>query len=323
MKNKRIAAAVLVLALMLSLSACRLAREDGGEIKSKDRLIGVFVTMEYLDLFDFEAYMNDNVGSFTHSGEIFVDGSQYQGRLYAALKPKILTNSDTGETTQIQEYVFEGIEGVPYFAATIPETAADYSSIGTNSGGAVSDGHMGLHCSDEEDMLTLDGTIYVSQGQNSSYYVNPVYQSVDGSVYAVSGSGYLSSDDQGEGTVFTKTLEETTTVTENRKSKKESSSIKISLAVLYAPKEIVVLQMDADSAVLARESYDPGTLPDKLSPEPGTAYILVETHKRDSEGKIRVSRVLFDRSTESMQSFYARADGVCIKQWTALAWPVV
>lgn len=321
MKHKRTAAAALALTLMFSLSACRLAREDGGENKSEDRLIGVFVTPEYLDLFDFEAYMNDNIGSIMDGGEISADGKRYQGRLYATLKPQTLTNLETGETTEMREYVFEDVAGVPYYAATVPATAEEDSYTSSSSDGAVSDGHTGLHYGDDEDKITLEGTIYLLPRQDASYYVNPVYQSADGSVYAVTGSGYMMSGVQSEGSVFTQTIEATTAITENGKSKKQSSSIKVSLAVMFIPEEIVLLQMDDDSAMLAREAYTPGTLPDKLRPEANTAYILVETRKRDSEGKVQVTRTVCDRNDESMESFYARADGVCVKQWTALEWP--
>lgn len=65
MKNKKrkslcLSVLLLMQLLMLTLlSGCQLAREDEGE--NGDRLVGVFVTTEYIDLFDMERYLNDNL----------------------------------------------------------------------------------------------------------------------------------------------------------------------------------------------------------------------------------------------------------------------
>ena len=68
---------LLILIFVLSLSGCQLARTD---LESTgDRLVGVLVTEEYLDLFDMEAYLNDNLNVF--KGDMVLDGdiSDYQG----------------------------------------------------------------------------------------------------------------------------------------------------------------------------------------------------------------------------------------------------
>ena len=66
MKNKvGIAAICLATILLIILSGCRLAREDAGENASEERLIGVFLTTESLDLFDFDSYLKDNISDFS------------------------------------------------------------------------------------------------------------------------------------------------------------------------------------------------------------------------------------------------------------------
>ena len=50
MKIKRIFIIFLTVLILLNITGCQLALEDEGDKKSKDRLIGVFVTDEYLDL---------------------------------------------------------------------------------------------------------------------------------------------------------------------------------------------------------------------------------------------------------------------------------
>lgn len=322
MKHKRIFASCLALLLLL-LTGCQLAREDAGENANGDRLIGVFVTTEYLDLFDMEAYLNDNINKMSGGGEITMDGEsgKYQGRLYATLATKTLTSEETGKTTDIQEYVFESMDGIAYFAATVPATEHADSFITSGSDAAISDGHMSLHYGDDEDKTALEGTIYLSPGgAGYTQYINPVYQSADGSVYATTGNGFSVDGVQDEGSVYSQTLEETKTITENGSTKSVSISIKISLATMLPPQKIVLLQMDGDSAILTRTEYVPGTLPDTLIVEPDAHYIILETHKQDRQGNAKVSRSLYDKSDESLEGFFCREDGVCVKQWVQLEW---
>lgn len=323
MMSKKMLAACLAAAVLFALTGCRLAREDAGENKNADRLIGVFVTQKYLDLFDMEGYVKDNMSKMFDKGEIIIDGSisRYQGRLYATLATLTHTNEETGETFDTKEFVFEGVEGIPYFSANIPATENKHDITTTGSDEAISDGKSGLHYSDDEERITLEGTIYISPGRSSStFYINPIYQEANGSIYAVSGNGISISGEQNEDYVFSRILEETKTVTTNGKSKKTNTLIKITLAVMFPPERIVIIQMDKDSTVLSRAEYTPGELPDTLIPEENTEFIIVETHKRNPEGDSIISRSLYDKSSENIETFYCRDDGICVKQWTQVDW---
>jgi len=210
MKRKIMIAACLALMLYI-LTGWQLAQEDAD--MGEDKLVGIFVT-------------NDNLRSF-RSGEITVDGNtqKYQGRLYATLTTRTLTSEETGETFGTEEYVFEGIEGIAYFSPTIPATAEYDSYIASVSDEAISDGHMSLNYGDDETSITLEGTIYTSpSNKQHKYYFNPVYQSADGSVYTVSGSGFMVNESNSEGSVYSHTLDTATTVTENGKLKIDSTS---------------------------------------------------------------------------------------------------
>jgi hypothetical protein len=90
--------------------------------------------------------------------------------------------------------------------------------------------------------IVLEGTIYVAPAASHVYYLNPVYQSADGRVYAMSGSGISCDGNSAEGALLTRTLDSKTTVTENGKGKTYGLSVKISVSVLYPPSRIYVLQ---------------------------------------------------------------------------------
>lgn len=320
---KKILAVCLAAAVLLTLTGCRLAREDAEENNYADRLIGVFVTREHLDLFDMERYMKDNIDKMSDGGEIMidVDSSRYQGRLYATIATQTFTDEYTGKTVDAKEFVFESVKGIPYFSANVPDgEKEDYFTV-SGSDEAISNGKTGIHYSDDEERITLEGTIYMYPNRSgSTFYINPVYQGADGRVYAVSGNGISMSGDQGENHSYSRTLEETKTITESGKSKKMSTSIKITLTVMFPPERIVVLQMDKDSAVLSRSEYVPGELPDALVPENNTEYIIVETYKRSPESEVVVSRSLYDKSNKNMETFYCRDDDICVKQWTQIVW---
>lgn len=320
-RNIIITTCVLVLAFVFGLTGFSLAQPGAAEAMEKDRLVGVFVTTEYLDLFDFEGYLSDNIGRMATGGDITMDGdsAEYQGRLYAALTDRVLTSEDTGESVTTQEYVFEGVEGISYFCYTISNKNGTYSSV--SGGEALSDGHTNISTTDNGEDISLDGTIFVSPtADHTTYYMNPVYQSTDGRIYAMSGSGISFSGDSSKGAVFSQTLDATTTVTENGEVNTNSISIKISISVMNPPQRISVLQFGSDGGIVSREEYLPGALPQKITPEQGCSYIVLEAYKTSPEQVESVTRTLYQADDNTLESFYCREDGICVKQYTALNW---
>ena len=251
-RNIIIISCVLVLAFVLGLSGFTLAgpeNESGG----RDRLIGVYATPEHVDLFDFEGYFNDNADKIMSGGAI-TGGSKYEGRLYAELRDKVLTNEETGEQTAMQEYVFPDLEGVAFFAATIGEGEESYT--GTASDKAVSSGGLRLSCTDEGESIEMSGTIYVTPGSdNNAWYFNPVYQSADGRVYLVSGDGISCGGVMDEGAVMSQTLSDTAAVTQNGVTETYSCSIELAIEFRYAPESFSLLQMAADGKCLSAVDY--------------------------------------------------------------------
>ena len=121
--NKRILAAALALFMML-LSGCQLAKENLQQTPASDRLIGVFLTREHLDLFDMDRYMEDHISDLLNDGVIESGGAEYQGKLYAEATVHPSYNTETGESSEYIDYTFGDVDGISYFACieTIPET---------------------------------------------------------------------------------------------------------------------------------------------------------------------------------------------------------
>ena len=328
MMRRTVMAAVCLCCMMLlcALAGCQLAREGAGANAYEDRMIGVFITTHPLDLFDHESYFSENLRGF-RGGEIRMSGDaqRFQGRIYAVLTPRTLTSEETGETTEIHEYVFEGLEGIPYFVSTMPAAPGRESYRASMSDEAISGGQVSLHYGDDESSVTLEGTIYVAQtGRQHAFYFNPVYQDADGGVYLVSGTGISSSGDV-VGASMTQTIEATTTITENGRTMTDSISVSVSVVTMPAPERIVILQMGQDNSVISRAEYEPDAMPEALTQETGTAYIIVETRTTDPAGQSKVAREIYDTGVqsveiaESIEALHVREDGICVKRSTYIS----
>lgn len=299
-RNIIITTCVLISALMLGLSGFTLAQPELDKTND-DKLIGVYITTDYLDLFDFEAYLNDNLDTFTDV-QLVVDGetSKYQGRLYA--------------TTIDNQYVFEGADGIPLFYHTVVDENGTYSSV--TGGEKISDGHTSISNTDDGVSIALEGTIYAAPTKDIvTYYINPVYQSVDGRIYVVSGSGISFDNDGAEGGAFSQILDSTTTVTENGASKTYSISVKTSISLKHPPVSHSILQFDSEGIIISIETYLPGKLPQEISPDSNCSYIILE-----SKTKENTTRTLYQKDDTTLESFYLGDDSILVIQFTTLEW---
>lgn len=332
MKNKAIVysfAGILAACFICGATGTvKLARVDaeGVSAQAKDRLIGIFVTFDYLDLFDFEQYLEDNVDKVVASGgNLTVDrqkAAAYSDRLYATMVEKSLTNPKTGKTRTMQEYVFEGIEGILYYEALMEDEAGSYYTSGGDD--AISDGHIHIKSTDAGDSIEMKGTIYMSAlGTENCLYFNPVYQTSEGEVYAVSGNSYsysYSGEIGGEGVIGTVKLEEKNTVAIDGQTSEVGTLIEMSYAFMDVPVKIIVTQMDHQNQIVGRDEYVPEEMPEKVTAADSTEYILVETIKKDKAGKEIVTRELCQKDEGSFRTFYAREDGICVEKQTEVEW---
>lgn len=284
MKNK-IRVIFLCLMMTFALTGCQLAIANADRNRNEDKLAGVFITTEYLDLFDTE---------------------KYQGRIYANRTAKTPT-----------EFTFP-IDGFAFFSAIVPESDGQGGYVTSIADSAISDRKVEHKKGDDGNTTAMSGTIYVSSsGIDRNLYANPVYQSADGGVYLTAGTGMTASMES-EGASISYSIKSATTVAENGKAKEESTSITLSLTTMLAPEKIDILQMDAENAILSQTEYTPEAMPKSITAEAKTAYFIIETHKRANGEQMNVSREIVDRDVERIETFYKREDGVCVKRWTEI-----
>lgn len=321
--NKRIRKPLLILGLLLlspMLGACSLAVEGAGAEGSGDRMIGAFITQEYLDLFDMDSWLDDHASKLENGKNLQISGtSGYEQKLYAEI------DKNNSEDPEDWEITFPGAEGINFFAPIWTEEDGQTYRGGVY-GDSICDADISIRESDTEKGISLSGTVYVLPGgmnDNKVYYANPVYQTESGEIYTVSSSGVSTSGEVSEGTKLTTTFNEKEERSENGNSFTETCSVNVDIAIMYQPVQITVCEMDHAHRILRQTVYAPGEMPEEFTTEPETEYIVLETVKEDQSGKRHIARELweYEEGEETyMRSFAASESGVLVGYDTKIVW---
>lgn len=262
-------AVALILVLALMLPGCSLLREEG-EPADADRLVGVYITENYIDSFDFEAYVQDNASSLSGGGEISrEDAAKYTRRIYAEI-----TDGKTSFP----------IEGIAFIAARYEKDGE--SCTGSDYGDKLADVHLSINVSDDMETTVLTGKLFADSGAgHMSAYCNPVYQQADGRVYLVPGEGV--SANMGS---MTHSLSESC---ESAKKGERGYGMDITLEVegRRPSEKLAVLLYSAEGALLSRTEYAPEEMPEEISAE-GAAWAVFEDYTADYSGEPQVIRQL-------------------------------
>lgn len=262
-------AIALIFVLALMLPGCSLLREDG-EPADADRLVGVYITENYIDSFDFEAYVQDNASSLSGGGEISrEDAAKYTRRIYAEI-----TDGKTSFP----------IEGIAFIAARYEKDGE--SCTGSDYGDKLADVHLSINVSDDMETTVLTGKLFADSGAgHMSAYCNPVYQQADGRVYLVPGEGV--SANMGS---MTHSLSESC---ESAKKGERGYGMDITLEVegRRPSEKLAVLLYSADGALLSRTEYAPEEMPEEIAAE-GAAWAVFEDYTADYSGEPQVIRQL-------------------------------
>lgn len=334
---------VLLLAASLLLTCgCSLAQEPPESAPlTEDQLIGVLVTNEHLDLFDMDAWLNDNINTIAKGGETVIGGdtSQYQGRIYAKPVEKEWTASD-GSIHTSTEYEFpEELRGHAFLCPTLTDERGERYTSSTHDE-VFADSHVHIKSTDAGNAVELTATIYYdpltipkesiielhedgseTPGNHIAFYHNPIYQTPEGDVYVTSGSGSAYSAGPGvgyygeQGTYF---FHETKSVTINGKTEELKNAVSITThAVRYAEK-IVINEMSGDNQILRTAEYSHEDFPRELTVGSNTAYVIVETHSLDENNEIIVNRQICtaDSEEETFIVYVPLENGYVAKQQT-------
>lgn len=286
---------VVSLLLMVGLCGCQLAKEV--VVTGEDELIGVFITMESLNIHDFEATLNnkDDINN---------------GKKYASLIMEPYIN-EAGQSKEMPAYVFEDLEGIPFFNAEIEEDGETYRSM-ADTNGYLSNLKLATNITDDSREYVLEGKLYYKVGiQDMVFYANPVYQESNGNVYVEQAAG-LSMMDSMEGQSGSNEIDASMTLTENNKTITNKTSVTVSYESMFEPIKTSIIEMNKENEVVLISEYKNNIFPDSLDLNNETEYVLVETTKLDTTNKEIVTREIFSKNDDSINVYELKDNGLII-----------
>ncbi len=300
---------ILLIAFLSGMTFLPLAApaDASGGNAQEDPMIGVFVTKEYLDLFDMESYLSDHAASLLDAGthQVSDDTGKYSGRLYATL------SGDSPSSLS-----FEGAEGFSYYCSQ----EEDVTRIECDE--LFAKGASRINETDDGTQVELEATLYqASLPGFMTFYCNPIYQAADGSIYATGGQGISTNvDADSAGLSCSTTLQQE--LKEDGSSR--SFSFKITFCVMDEPKSYRLLQMDAQNQVLEEQDYLPGDVPEAIRPLEKASYLILQTFSTKGDGTESATWELFQRpdaGTDATLSTYTlREDRICQPHYTTIQW---
>lgn len=303
----------ILLMICTILTGCQLATDEVNEdgLVNQDRLVGVVVTTEHLDLFDIEAYLKDNPQDLL-DGEIGGDTSAYQNRIYAQEEVQHSTTED-GVPCTTTYYNFDHMDGLyllDYRTQTILE---DGSVLADTMVGDCSDGILSVAYRGD----SMEGTIYVPVGtEEASFFINPVYQDSEGRLYLVAGTGVSHENPGDTQWSMWQTIDAEYTETIDGETTTQKQEVKIIMETTAVPDRVAIIQMSGENAVLDRQEYIPEEMPETMIPVEGCAYILVEEY---TGGELK--RTMLEPGDRSIMVFVRTEKGYCTAAGTEILWP--
>jgi hypothetical protein len=182
--------------------------------------------------------------------------------------------------------VFEGIEGIRFFQAYVPgdgerqgystsyndssllsvignvvNTADDVGNVSIketyNNASLLSDAKNAVNVTDSGRSISLEATLYFcvdpdqqKEERDITVYCNPVYETPDGKIYMVPGTGNGMYDPT-TGTALTSTLSGEATSTIDGETKKWSADAKLTVKAIDYIQKYIFKEMDAQDQVVS------------------------------------------------------------------------
>ena len=281
----------LILAVCM-LAGCQLASEEKQEDPYQDKLVGVFVTFEPMELgFDIEGWIEDN--GITDGAEISMEESlQYQEKCPVTL-------SDEG-------WVVPGYEGISVGRYWNGEYWTGFSGEG------ICEMNSNIAAGDDGDNIKVEGTVYFPADAEVMLCTNPVYQTPEGEFYVVQGNSFHSHLHTGS---MSQSVRDEKTWTQDGTAYTFCAEFKTTVQGVALAEKVVLVWMTADHAEVSRAEYDPNALPESVTPAEGAAYLIVEEIAGEN-----ITRKLYQPEDEQITVYYQGEQPWCMPQLTEIEW---
>ena len=280
----------LILALLM-LTGCQLASVEKAENPMEDRLVGVFITFDHMDLdFDIEGWLNDNSLS---DGAVIELG---EGLAYQEKFPVTVGN---------EGWIVAGYEGLSIGRYWNGDYWAGFSSEG------ICDLNSHIASGEEGDTVRAEGTIYFPSDGTVMFCVNPVYQTAEGAYYVVQGNSFQS--DVGSGAMSQSVRDEKNWNLNGAETHYTAEFTAIIQGVALAER-VNLVWMSEEHQPLSHGEYAVSDLPETL--EADGAYLIVEEIVGDE-----ITRSLYQPGDDAVKVFYRGEAPWCLPKFVTIQWP--
>ena len=151
-----------VIFMAFTASGCTLAVPEAGTDGNGDRLIGAFITSEYLDLYDMEGYLNDHAASLMNNSSITIgNDSRYEGKLVATV------DKEGAQSSSEWKISFGDIKG-EYILMPVTEDEDGNTSVGNLCSDGVGDPYLNYNVTDDGETQEISATVYQVSGKSVS-----------------------------------------------------------------------------------------------------------------------------------------------------------
>lgn len=312
--KKRIFAVLLTVMILMS-TGCSLATGDTADgMPVNDQLVGMYITMSSetgdtgrIPVWDEEVMGMEPLHYF-----------QSQGKKLYAQRIETPDTTDDGVADPQYSWQFPGDCGLTFMTFYEPDDSEYGGFWNFVQDPEMASGKKHISNTNERTSLELEATIYVADTvelHELTLYLNPVYQTPEGEIYAL-GTAPMGSDASSMyGTSETISQQINTTMADGQKTSGGSVTLYIERAVL--PERYVILEMDEDNQVLRTAEFTPEEMPEEFVPGEGTAYLILE-----SRGAEKTVRTVYSPDDEGnvMDTFSPGRFGICIKGYTRINW---
>ncbi len=300
-KRKLVVLVGMAVAVWL-LGGCSLAKEEL-QTEGENKLVGVFMTNEYLDTGTSELDIN-------WKGE--VSFREEAGRIPGEL----LWDRDTDEFSGPSGIVFEGVEGYGIYSIELPNEHSEYGTGYSFQDEIFTE----LHIAVDDEGESMEATVYVEQDGPTDFYMNPVFQTPDGEIYMQKGSA-VSCETWAEGQAMSQTI--STEHTRNRNGEETKKRASFTVHVICKEKEETanLICMNSENKVIDTISSEAllGILSVKqqeLRIPAGTAYLIAERQTENGE----MIRTVCSRGEEFLNLMRPLENGYLVPDGFTLVW---
>ena len=285
---------IAIILAVLMLTGCQLAGRETDQ--NRDKMVGVFVTVESLDLeFDIQALLEDHPYALHGDG---VDISDPKYVEYAGKLPVTVTEDG---------WEVPGYKGV-YFGQRLKGNQADPVF---NSGVAKLSSH--ITAGDVVESVEMEGTIYFPEGTEIEIYTNPVYMTEAGECYVVEGDSLRSI--MGLGGICSPISQELKW-TEKGERNSYRAEFMTTIQGITLVETVKLIWRGENHVEISRMVCAPGQMPDSIDAE-GASLVVIE----EIGGQV-VNREVYEPGDETVSLFYQNEDEPwCRKHIMQINWP--